>query len=361
MMEEKNPKEREIDRLKQFPELIDDPHPEIHGVLLQDQIRYFVDNFKMIDPFKEKSLKPAGYELTIGDSYAYGGQVRSLEWEDVITLEPFQVAILTTAETLNLPHFLIARWNIRVRWAYEGLLWVGGPQVDPGWIGRLSCPIYNLSHKSVVLERGEGIALMDFVKTTPVNPDTEEYTRYRRPPKRVGLRDYGVEDFESALYTTAAKTVKLVKDDVEKFKTTLSKQETKLDSFAGLSFAALAFVLAALSIFYTEEPGSTIPYPILLTILAALSTFSFIVVVWGFFAGDKRAMRKPVLVTVSIVAIALVGCSALFMKTWSNDMLVRLENLEAAAAAQEQSQQEPQEQQTQESQPNVDEETADPN
>ena len=48
-----------------------------------------------------------------------------------------------------MPRFLIGRWNIRVTVAYKGLLWVGGPQVDPGWVGHLFCPIYNLSDQEV--------------------------------------------------------------------------------------------------------------------------------------------------------------------------------------------------------------------
>ena len=111
-----------------------------------------------------------------------------------LRIPAFEVAVVKTAETLNLPRFLIGRWNIRVAWAYKGLVWVGGPQVDPGYMGNLFCPIYNLSDKEVRIKKGEPIAVIDFVKTTrfDINKGEEKWERYQRPPKRVVIEDYGL-------------------------------------------------------------------------------------------------------------------------------------------------------------------------
>jgi len=122
----------------------------------------------MIAPFKKANLKPAGYELTVGDEYFMSGQYLPLDSH--VTIQPFEVAVIKTGERIRLPRFMIARWNIRVRHAYAGLLWVGGPQVDPGYAGYLFCPIYNLSDKPVTLYKGEELALMDFSRTTPFDP-----------------------------------------------------------------------------------------------------------------------------------------------------------------------------------------------
>jgi deoxycytidine triphosphate deaminase len=137
------------------------------GVLLSDEIERYVQDFKMIWPFnKNDQLKAAGYELSVGDEYVLGGERKQLGKDGEIRIPPFNVVVIKTTETINLPRFLIARWNVRVRWAYEGLLWVGAAQVDPGWVGNLFCPLYNLSDKEVVLRSGDPIALMDFVTTT---------------------------------------------------------------------------------------------------------------------------------------------------------------------------------------------------
>src|SRR6266403_2283197 len=139
-------KEQERNRLKQLEcPMVDGREHAPVGVLLSDEIEHYVRTFKMIDPFDGQRLKPAGYELTIGDEYVLGGDKKTLGTDGQIRIPSFNVVVIKTAETINLPRFLIARWNIRVLWAYEGLLWVGGPQVDPGWVGHLFCPLYNLS------------------------------------------------------------------------------------------------------------------------------------------------------------------------------------------------------------------------
>ena len=73
---------------------------------------------------------------------------------------------------LRIPRFLVSRWSIRVRKIYVGLLWTGGLQVDPGWVGYLFCPIYNLAEQEVELRSGEGMFTIDFIRTTPL---TAEY------------------------------------------------------------------------------------------------------------------------------------------------------------------------------------------
>jgi len=211
-----------------------------HGVLLSNEIKYYASTYKMIDPFDEERLKPAAYELRVGDEYALGGKIGKLSddaGKNLITIPPFEVVIISTMERINLPRFIIARWNIRVRKAYEGLLWVGGPQVDPGWVGYLRCPIYNLSNKNVTLRLGEAIAIIDFVKTTPFSKDCIEYDR---PPKRIVFDDYDPEKLESALYKTATERIKNIEGKVDKVESSIS-----------LVFAIVAILFTALTLFVT--------------------------------------------------------------------------------------------------------------
>jgi len=156
----------EKERLKKLPEY--DRMPDTRsGVLLSDQIAYYSHPDRcLIEPFSESNLRPAGYDLGVGSNYAIDGKVSPLGLGQSFEIPPYSVAVVEILETLNLPNFLIGRWNIRVKLAYKGLLWVGGAQVDPGFRGKLACPIYNLSTEPVVLEYGSRIAMIDFVTTT---------------------------------------------------------------------------------------------------------------------------------------------------------------------------------------------------
>ena len=144
-----------------------------------------------------------------------------------------------------LPRFIIARWNLRVRYAYEGLLWLGGPHVDPGFKGHLFCLIYNLSDKNVTLHVGDEIALMDFVKTSDFS--TQKCKKYRDPPKRLIIEDYEVDDLKSALFTRAGKKI-------SEFDETIRSIESRFLTFTSITFAVLALIISVLVGFF-RIPG----------------------------------------------------------------------------------------------------------
>ncbi len=269
-------KEEERERLSCYecPESDDRAHKPC-GVLLSDEIEHHVNMFRMIDPFNPKNLKPAGYELTVGDQYSLGGNVSPLADGEKITIPPFQVVIIKIAETLNLPRFLIARWNIRVKWAYEGLLWVGGPQVDPGWVGQLACPVYNLSNKEVKIPRGEPIALMDFVTTTPfVKGKSKDYEH--RPPKRLLFEDYNTE-LESALFKGVGERISVVEEQTQK---RIASVETQVSTFVGVTITVFTVLFAVLALFISP-PERRIPWWLIAP--TVFSVFALVVSIYVFF------------------------------------------------------------------------------
>ena len=174
----------------------EDERKDLHGVLLVGEIERLCHTKKLIWPFDLAHLRPASYRLTVGKDYFLGGEYFTIkDDENSVVIRPFEVVVLQTAETIRMPLYLIGRWNIKVTHAYKGLLWVGGPQVDPGWVGHLFCPIYNLSDKEVTLRCGEEIAVIDFVKTTPFSRTEvhdEKHEVYPFPPDNVILEDYGI-------------------------------------------------------------------------------------------------------------------------------------------------------------------------
>ena len=243
MVKKTNAKKREEMRtlLAQFPILAIDPHPNQTGVLLSHEIEFFSKNHNLIKDFDPSHLKPAGYELTVGDEWYLGGKYYHFQDDDPnankIEIQPFEVAVIKTAEIIVLPRFLIARWNLRVRYAYEGLLWLGGPQVDPGFKGHLFCPIYNLSDRPVTIQVGDEIALIDFVKTTNFNNAT--CVRYPDPPSRLIIEDYNIEHLRSALFTKAGLKI-------EEFGNTLRTVENRFLTFTTITFAILAVIISVI-------------------------------------------------------------------------------------------------------------------
>ena len=244
----KMPREKERDQLNQLAEVVA-ALPQEHGVLLSDQIKKCVDDFKLIWPFHEDQLKPASYRLTVGDRYALGGDNFTLREDGDIKVEPFQVVVIQTLERLNLPRNMIARWNIKVKLAYDGLIWAGGPQVDPGWQGHLFCPIYNLSDRTVTLHYGDQIAVIDFTKTTAF--DENASLKFPRPPDAVVLEDYKT-DWRSALHAYASVTIKGMEEKIK-------NAEAALSLFVGITFAVMGVLVAALAVPQQKPLPSSLP------------------------------------------------------------------------------------------------------
>jgi deoxycytidine triphosphate deaminase len=246
-------REHEIDLIKSLPEAeFDVCRPT--GVLLSDEIERYAADYKLIDPFNPNKLKPAAYELSVGSLYSISGKTYELTdstARNEIVINPFEVVILQTLERLNLPAFLIARWNVRVRWAYQGLLWVGAAQVDPGFKGYLACPLYNLSDRPVRLHYGEEIAVIDFVTTTPPNDKSKQHKYDPVKRSRVLFEDYEPNKLRSALATQA-------QEKIQVFEQRINDLQSTVNTSIGVILAAIGILVAALALFVGKEIPETI-------------------------------------------------------------------------------------------------------
>ncbi len=149
-----------------------DPDPNSSGILLSDRIRFYVDKVALIHPFDDKELRPACYTLHAGPEYLIslpGKLVEgNLEREGRVVIPPNGLIYIRFLEEVNIPHYLIARFNLRVKQVYRGLLLGTGPQVDPGFRGHLGCPIHNFTDEDKILHYRERLITIDFAKTTPL-------------------------------------------------------------------------------------------------------------------------------------------------------------------------------------------------
>jgi deoxycytidine triphosphate deaminase len=250
----------ERERLAQLPAFPPRGQDDEVGVLLSDRIKYYCLNYELIHPFDEqKLLKPAGYDLTVGHNYSIRDKRAALSEGRSFDIGPYQVAIVETRETLNMPPFLIGRWNIRVKRAYQGLLWVGGAQVDPGFRGRLCCPIYNLSNKPVSLKFGDELATIDFVTTTPfVKNWCKEFDWANRkmlvfdeyPMLESGIEDE-VNSFKETIAQEKQNTKSLLVESKEKTDESLREVRSRIDQFLTLIFTVVAVLFTGLGIVAT--------------------------------------------------------------------------------------------------------------
>lgn len=155
-----------------------DPYPLIAAALLNSaDIAAYVKATALIYPFDEKRLKGASYDVTIKGSVVYwkftdSGKVEKkiIQIEkkgDSFDLEPNSIAFVTLEPMFRIPTYLALRFNLKITHIYKGLLLGTGPLVDPGFSGKLSIPLHNLTSNTYRFFYGEELITMEFTKMSP--------------------------------------------------------------------------------------------------------------------------------------------------------------------------------------------------
>ncbi|MBF9052591.1 hypothetical protein GTA62_21780 [Roseobacter sp. HKCCD9010] len=90
-----------------------------------------------IEPFNEERIEPASYDCQLGDVLA--ASVGRVKWSDgnEFILESNSWASIASEEQFELPNDVCASYGIRSGLARRGVIAFGGPQIDPGYAGRI--------------------------------------------------------------------------------------------------------------------------------------------------------------------------------------------------------------------------------
>lgn len=168
-------------RAKRFKSI--DPFPDIPAALLNSaDIHSYVNATGMIHPFDPKELKSASYGAKIAGECRYWDEKNKnfktelLEKEgDKLILKPNSIAFVGIEPTFRLPDYIALRFNLKISNVYRGLLLGTGPLIDPGFKGKISIPLHNLTSNEYVFSYGESLIWIEFTKTSPL-PKKEELT-----------------------------------------------------------------------------------------------------------------------------------------------------------------------------------------
>lgn len=160
-----------------------DPFPEIPPALLNTaDLLDYVAATGMIYPFDinwgdmSEMLKPASCGIKVGGEIIFWDTdrkgkpkkvTRQLAHGEELKLKQNAIVYVTLEPILRLPDYMAARFNLTIRDIYRGLLVGTGPLVDPGFQGRLSLPLHNLTVNDYRIYGGEPLVWMEFTKLSP--------------------------------------------------------------------------------------------------------------------------------------------------------------------------------------------------
>jgi deoxycytidine triphosphate deaminase len=194
-----------------------DPFSEVPSALLNtaDMLDYIAAT-GMIYPFKvdpeqpEKTLKPASCAIPVGGEWLYWptttesddpeGTSGVLGPGEDLWLKPNSIVYVTLAPRFRIPDYIAARYNLRIKHIYRGILVGTGPLVDPGFDGHLSVPLHNLTSNPYLIKGGEPLVWMEFTKLSPNE-------RWTTPPASGSAREGDYVPFPG--YKLERQTVRL--------------------------------------------------------------------------------------------------------------------------------------------------------
>ena len=84
-------------------------------VLLADEIEVLCKDKGMIVPYNSSRLRPASYQLTLGEEVHVGGEERRIDHINGFVLDPHQVAVVCTKEEISIPRDVIVGVDPTVR------------------------------------------------------------------------------------------------------------------------------------------------------------------------------------------------------------------------------------------------------
>lgn len=177
------------ERYKKFGKL--DPYPEIAPSLLNSaDIIDYVEKIGMIYPFYRDNLKPASYGVRLKGEYIYWlnkeekvcGYLENIteiddDGDKVFILKKNSIAYVQLEPVFRFPSYIAARFNLKIKHIYQGLLLGTGPLVDPGYEGNIYVPLHNLTNNDYKIKINIPFIWMEFTKLSSYQEWNKEYVK----------------------------------------------------------------------------------------------------------------------------------------------------------------------------------------
>jgi dCTP deaminase len=123
----------------------------------------------VISPFDPEHIEPASYDLRVGKDAATipqngdDGRI-NLEERRFLVIAPFAPAIIWTMEHITLPLNIAGHFGLKSGLSRRGIYASVGPQIDPGFSGKLSVTLFNLTTNQVPIDYGDTFLSLEFHK-----------------------------------------------------------------------------------------------------------------------------------------------------------------------------------------------------
>ena len=134
-------------------------------ILTDDMVQEAIDKGEIkLEPFEKKQIKAATYDMRVGGQAVTTSsqELRNLEEKGFVIFEPGDFGFVITMEKISISPQYAARFGLRASFARKGLTATVGPQIDPGFRGRLIIGLSNLTPNPITISHGDDLISVEF-------------------------------------------------------------------------------------------------------------------------------------------------------------------------------------------------------
>jgi dCTP deaminase len=147
-------------------------------ILVDRRIREAIAKGELGENFEDECVQPASYDLRIG-RYVYSPASRTADKPYDLSsnggwyrIGPYDLVVLETHEVLKMPTDHVGRLGLQSRYARKGLIASLGPQVDPGFEGKLFVTMQNCTNAAHILSYKDTFLTIEYTKLDEAPSDT---------------------------------------------------------------------------------------------------------------------------------------------------------------------------------------------
>ncbi|OFW10607.1 MAG: dCTP deaminase [Acidobacteria bacterium RIFCSPLOWO2_12_FULL_59_11] len=202
-------------------------------ILTDEQIKAAVQKGELgIANFSDDCIEPASYDIRVGE-FAYTSTTKAminLTEKGLVILEPGDFGVILTLEEIKMPLDMVARFGLKSSFARKGVFASTGPQIDPGFHGRLKVGLINLSPTPIPLTYKEKFCTLEFHRLP--QPSSRPYSGPYQDQLELTSKDIQhMLDSKGMVYSEVLTALSTLSRDVSALTNKMSTLADRFDSF----------------------------------------------------------------------------------------------------------------------------------
>ncbi len=199
----------------------------------------------MINPFEPDQVQGATYDFRVGEQGASTSSKKLVNIRETgyFALQPGDFGVVTVLEEIRLGPQYAARFGLRSKYARKGLIATTGPQIDPGYHGRLIVGVTNLTPKPVSLPYKDDFVSVEFHRLDEAT--TKPYSGPYQDKLELGAEEIEfITESEGMALSEVLTTLRSLSQNVAALTSQMKILQWAIPIIVGVGMAVVAAIVA---------------------------------------------------------------------------------------------------------------------